>query len=237
MKYKFILILAVLLVTMYSCNKEIVKQKRIVECTQLGDYAYLDNYNFGLPCISDSCKAYQAIWKELFLEKNNINQDYFDNHIVLCNSSIDTWNDGISFRICYKIKIDWAIAYNCDQFIIKINGNNGIYPTLNLPRNVYLSKSDISKAINFHAFSSDLINLSNIELLKFNSLDNALQKLITDSKVNTLCSNRIFVDNISGHIMLEAHATYINEFNSCITGTIDLINGNTVVMDVPCWIN
>jgi len=67
-------------------------------------------------------------------------------------------------------------------------------------------------------------------------MDNALNHLIEAANVNTLCTSRIYLHDKNGHIMLEAWAEYENEENSCIQGLIDLISGETKVVDSPCMI-
>jgi hypothetical protein len=234
MKHRMVFILICLLASLISCHKE--KQDRIVSCDQRSYYAYLDNYQIGTLCTSDICQKYKMIWKELFMEKNNISESYFDEHIILCNSDTGSWNKGTSFNICYKVKIDWAIAWRCDQFIIKIKSGNNYYPSVDLPRDQFLSKNYIRTAIYARVFSSKMDTLSNEEVLRFKSFDSALDQLIKGSNVNTLCSNDIIVNNL-GHLTLEAYGEYKSEYNSCIMGEIDLISGNTKHNDTPCWIN
>jgi len=171
------------------------------------------------------------------MEKNHLTESYFNSHIELSSSSINVWNDGRSFSICYKIKLGWAEAYNCDQFMIKIDKSNQLYPAINIPRDTYLSKDQIRLEVNGNAFSSYIIKLSNVENLKFNSLDNAVKILTAKAKVNTLCARIIFVDNTTGNLVLEADAQYDNEVNSCVLGRVDLITGATTVSEVPCMID
>jgi hypothetical protein len=171
------------------------------------------------------------------MEKNNLGNSYFDNHIELVQSQINKWNDGSSFSICYKVKLGWAIAYNCDQFVIKIEQDNQLYPTLNVPRGTYLSKDQIKLIVDNHAFSSDITKLSNVDNLKFNSMSSALDILTRKAKVNTLCLGMVTINYLTGNLELEAVAQYDNEINSCIQGRIDLITGETVVIDRPCWID
>ena len=228
------LILFVLLVFLPSCKEKI--QSRTASCTQAGDYDYLNNYVVGSICTDDICQQYQAIWKELFMEKNNLSESYFQNHIILVDSGVGSWDEGISFSIRYKVKIGWAIAFQSDQFIIKINKDNNLYPALVLPRDQYLSKNEILIALNGQAFSSNLLNLSNTENIKYNSMNNALAQLIRMSNINTLCSNGVFVDQSTGNLTLEAGAKYDNEANSCVRGYIDLVTGETKIQDTPCAI-
>ncbi|PID70368.1 MAG: hypothetical protein CR985_02795 [Flavobacteriales bacterium] len=234
MKYPTIIFLAVIFV-LAACEKDI--QTRKTTCTQQGDYDYLDNYNVGVMCSSNLCNVYYEIWKELIKEKNNLSQDFIDSHIILCHSEIDSWANGISFRICYKIKLDWAIAYNCDQFIIKINKENTLYPSLDLPRDTYLTKDKIKIAVDNRAFSSDISKITNKSDLEYIDMESALNELIDFSGVNILCMNRVALDDDTGNLVLEASAQYENEENSCIQGTIDLISGDKNVNNIPCWID
>jgi len=109
--------IVLILSLLYSCHDE--KQIRKTACTQTSEYAYLDNYVKGSPCLDSLCVAYQKIWKQVFMEKNGLTDDYFNKHITLYGSGVGDWDEGTSFSICYEVTIDWAIAYTCDQFIIK----------------------------------------------------------------------------------------------------------------------
>lgn len=235
MKHIKFSLLFLILLSFSAC--EVQKQIRTVSCIKVGDYDYLNNYSTGTICNTDTCAIYQSIWKSIFMENNNLGNSYFDNHIELIQSQINKWNDGISFSICYKVKIGWAIAYNCDQFIIEIEQNNQLYPTLNVPRGTYLTKDQIKLIVENHAFSSDITKLSNVDSMKFNSIISALDNLILKAKVNTLCSGMITINHLTGNLELGAWAQYDNVLNSCIQGRIDLITGETVVVDGPCMID
>ena len=123
MKNILIILTIPLIGLVFSCEKD--KQKRTTTCVQPDKYDYLDRYNLDSSlCFKDTCKKYRDIWKELLIEKNNLSKDFYDNNIQLVKSMTNKWNDGVSFRICYKVTVKWAIAYNCDNFIIKINKDN-----------------------------------------------------------------------------------------------------------------
>lgn len=231
MNRRIILISILLAFSIWSCEKD--NQKRTVTCFQENEYDYLNHYKIDSICTSEICTNYLNIWKEFFKEKNSLSDSFFDEQVILCQSSIDNWNEGVSFRICYKIQMDWAIAYRCDQFIVKIESDSNLYPEL--PRNEYLSKDEIRFAINQNRFNSRIGSVSNSDI-HFSSMDDALNKLIEDSNVNTLCVSEIYVDESTGNLILEAWAGYENEENSCIKGKIDLINGETEVTDTPCYI-
>jgi hypothetical protein len=229
------LIIVVLILVFISCEKD--KQTRRTTCVQSGEYEYLDNYKIDSMCTSDICTEYLAIWKGLIKEKNNLSQDFLDTHLELCESEIHSWADGISFTVCYKFKIGWAIAYNCDQFIIKINSDNTLYPSLDLPRDIYLTKEKIKIAVDNRAFSSGITKIANVNKIKFSTMENALSDLIEFSGVNQLCLNQVTINEDNGDLILKAFAQYENEENSCIEGTIDLITGDKNINDTPCWIN
>jgi hypothetical protein len=228
-------IFIVLILAFTTCEKD--KQIRETTCAQSDDYEYLDNSRIDSMCSSVLCTEYLTIWKELIKENNNISQEFFDTHFELCNSEIQSLADIITFRVCYIFKVDWAIAFNCDQFIIRINSNNADYPSLNLPRDTYLTKDKIKIAADNGAFSSDIIKISNVGNIKFPNMDKALNDLIAFSEVNQLCINRIRINEDNGDLVLEASAQYENEENSCIKGTIDLITGDKNMKNTPCWIN
>lgn len=234
MRYRFILISIILIAIISSCKKDKqVKQVRTVTCFQEDVYHYLNHYKIDSICTSEICTDYLNIWKELFKEKNNISETFFDEHIILCQSRLNTGNNGMFFSICYKVQMDWAIAYDCDKFVIKINSESNLYHEL--PRNEYLSKDEIRIAINHNRLNSRIATVSNLNI-KFSSMDAALNKLKEDANVNTLCISEMYVDETTGNLMLDAWAEYENEENSCIKGIIDLISGDTEVNDTPCVI-
>jgi hypothetical protein len=233
MKYSTLFFIATILV-FTNCKKD--KQTKQTFCTQLVDYKSLDYHEIDSECTTDLCIEYLTIWKELLKEKNNLSQDFIDKHIELYNTEIHTWEKGFSFRVGYKFKIGWAVAYNSDQFIIKINTDNTYYPSLDLPRGTYLAKEEIKIAADNRAFSSDIGKIANVDNIIYSTVDNALSDLIEFSGVNQLCINQITLNEDNGNLILSAYAQYENKENSCIEGTIDLITGTKNVNDTPCWI-
>jgi len=210
-------------------------QFRETACTQ--ENAFPEDRATGSLCSDELCTEYLAIWKELIMKKNNLSQDFFDTHIELGESEIHSWEKGVSFSICYSFKVSWATAFNCDQFIIKIDADNSFFPALDLPRDTYLTKDQIKLAVDNRAFSSEIIKIANVDNIKFSTPDNALSDLIEFSGVNQLCLNGTIINEDNGHLILQAYAQYVNEVNSCIQGTIDSITGDKNVNDAPCLIN
>jgi hypothetical protein len=170
------------------------------------------------------------------MEKNNISDEFFNRHVELWRTNINDWGKGASFSVCYRINIDWAIAYNCDQFIIKIEKDDMTYPSLPLPRDIYLSIDDIRTVTTHHAFSSDIAYVSNNESISPDSFQDALNYLTKEAGVNTLCSTRIFVDESTGNLFLEAYAQYDDKYNVCIHANINLATLETSIVNGVCFI-
>lgn len=233
MKTTFLSLASLLLIPFISCSDN--NQSRETTCNQ--ENTFPENSAAGSLCSDAFCAEYFTIWKELLMERNDLSQDFFDSHIELGKSDIHSWNDGVSFSICYKFRVGWAVASVCDQFIIKINADNILFPALDLPRDTYLSKDEIKLAVEKRAFSSKIIKIAKEENIKFPTQEIAMSDLIEFADVNQLCSGRISIDKNNGHLTLHASAQYVNEFNSCIQGTIDLITGDKIANDTPCFIN
>lgn len=130
--------------------------------------------------------------------------------------------------------MDWGIAYNEDYFIINIDKESNRYPD-DFPPEVYLLKDQIKELID-KGYSNNYIRNISKENLLFTTIEDALNNLIDIAKVNTLCTRRIYLDKNTGNLILIANGKYEDEDNSCIFGSIDLINGETEVYDGFCWI-
>ena len=241
MKYLTILFAAFFLFASTSCNKENSEvpieeeadmdiEGVITAC--ITDEGYERQKSI---CQDDVCTQYFDVWKELIQEKNNLSDEYFDEHIEIYKTFLNDWKHGISIHVCYNFQIEWAVAYNCDSFIINIDGENTWFANLNLPREEFLSKDQIALAIEHRAWSSNLTHMTNTDELVSPTLEDALQELIDFSEVNTLCVRDIELDEDSGHLILEATAEYIHEENSCIYSEFDLISGEKETRDGPCF--
>ena len=222
-------------IAIFSCNKSSSELgDRTTICLLSVENEYPRNRGDVSLCSTEKCLSYQAIWKELFAEKNNLDQDFFDNHIKLHYSDLNDWAKGISFYVCYNVEIDWLIGYNCDKFITKIDSNITSYPHLDLPRGTDLTKEEIKLALDNRAFGARIIQMNNVTDLSHTSFTDAMNDLIEFSNVDTLCYNRLTIND--GNWTLLGIAQYENEENSCIHGTIDLITGEKEVYDLPCSI-
>lgn len=78
-------------------------------------------------------EKYLPIWKTLFTKRNNIPEDYFNEHVEVVDTGItvdrDWWKFAMNkdvlergreyFTILYKIEIDWIRVFSIDRFAIK----------------------------------------------------------------------------------------------------------------------
>ncbi|MEM6345045.1 MAG: hypothetical protein AAF927_14235 [Bacteroidota bacterium] len=191
---------------------------------------------FGDPsiCNTDDCEKYLGIWQNLLMERNNLSQAFFDDHIRVHESSINDWRDGTSFRVCYWIQIDWAISYECDKFIINIDPDDTKYPSLDLPRGVALNEQEVKLAAYNRAFGSTLSKINGATQIAYLSEAAALNELVSYSELDTLCYSGVSLDQKDGNLVLQASAEYRNQENPCVFGSIDLVSGQKEINDSPC---
>jgi len=193
-------------------------------------------------CKSDTCKTYLAIWKDLFISRNQLTQQYFDEHVIPCGTQLSKWQDGISFEVYYKITIKWAETRLYDNFIIWISPTNNTFPSLNLPRNVLLSEDQINSAIGDMAFGSSMNKISLTDNLKFTSKKAAIATMIKASNVDTLCNFEVeykytnMVMTSNGHPYLKAYNEIDIGSNKCLSSEMDLVTGDVETIQYPCII-
>ena len=225
---------------MFSCskNEDILK----CDCTQYSQTSEPIVCN-GTLCQSDTCQTFFNIWKNLLLSINGMTQVYFNDHFTPCSSTIDKWNDGISFRISYKIKIDWMEIKLGDQFIIWLSpSTSGLYPSISLPRNSLLTKDQINSAIDNMAFSSSLNTISSIDNLEFDSFNEAKKALNIASSTDTLCMYEFYYERPhmvirpSGIPFLKGYGVLNWNENKCITGKMNLYTGEVTKTFNECYI-
>lgn len=193
-------------------------------------------------CDSEECNTYFKIWKDLIISRNQLSESYFNEHVFPYRTEIDSWNDGKSFRVDYKIKIDWAEANLGDQFIIWLDPSTvGLYPSKPTPRSTNLSKAQINSLLDIFAFSSSIHKVAKIDHLKYDSREEAIRVLQVASGVENLGSGEVSYQNPSfnidlGHPFLKVFATLNRNENKCLSGKLNLITGDSEIREQPCAI-
>ncbi len=193
-------------------------------------------------CDSEECDTYFKIWKDLFITRNQLSESYYNDHVFPYKTEIDSWNDGRSFRVDYKVKIDWAEANLGDQFIIWLDPSTaGLYPSKPTPRNTNLSKAQINSLLDIFAFSSSIHKVAKIDQLMFESREEAISVLQVASGVENLGSGEVSYENPSfnidsGHPFLKVFATLNRNENKCLSGKLNLVTGDSEIREQPCMI-
>jgi hypothetical protein len=226
MKNSILISLSILLI--FSCSK--TADRKTVDCSQYYDILPTPLACNGTICQSDTCITYFNIWKELFLAKNQMTEEYFNNHITICNTSANTVPDqGLQFFLTYKFKIDWFETKFDEDFMIWLTPlyitNN---PDINLPVNTLLSKDQVSQNIGNPFFATPINILSSIEHLNYSSRQAAIMAMAAAAGVNDMCTSDLSLQYTNeehlpiGHPLLTASATLNYEENKCLYGVMDL---------------
>ena len=232
MKTPFTYLILIALVGFNSCSW--FETERKVSCISPGEYEYLEHDWVTSICTSELCLIYSEIWKELFIKRNNMTEEYFEEHISKTRSEIHSGSKGESFSIEYRVQNEWAIAEWGDGFVIKIAEDYNGYPEIGLPKGNYLTIDEIEAAIINKGFNSKISKAPKTGPIRFSSMQEALNSLIKEANVDTMCFNRVFLSVHTGTLTLEAFAAYEDVENGCIKGTIDLITGIKFIQDVSC---
>lgn len=211
------------------------------DCSHFSQYAESISCN-GSICQSDTCNTYLGIWKELFLAKNQMTREYFDNHITLCNTATYKYTElGISFEFAYKITIDWFETKLEEDFLIWLASSyTQQYPALSLPSNSLLSRDQINSQINNSFFSSGIHTISPINQLIYPTKQRAMKAMAQAAGVNNMCPitiNLLYPDltNLpAGHPFLEASGVVNWDEDKCVTGKMDLVTGDVEVDNYGC---
>jgi hypothetical protein len=240
MKKTILISLSILIV--FSCSK--TADRKTVDCSQYYDILPPPLVCNGTICQSDTCITYFNIWKELFLAKNQMTEEYFNNHITICNTSANTDQyQGIQFALTYKFKIDWFETKFEENFMIWLTPlylqNN---PDINLPVNTLLSKDQVSQYMGNPFFATPMEIISSIEHLNYSSRQAAIMAMAANAGVNDMCTSNLSVQYMNvdnpmiGHPVLTASATVNWEDNKCVSGIMDLATDYIKVEHIACMI-
>jgi hypothetical protein len=224
---KNISFISLLFLVIFSCSK--TEDLKTIDCS----------HSFGTPpplvcngtlCQSDTCATYFDIWKEMFISENQISEEYFDNHITVCNTATYKYvNQGIQFELVYKFSIDWFEVKFEEGFMIWLFPsylqNN---PNISLPSEVLLLKDQINANINNPFFGYTIHKISPINHLEYSSRQEAVKILAHAAGVNDLCESTLSIqyqdidDPPIGHPVLTARGALNWDENECVSGIMDL---------------
>jgi hypothetical protein len=230
-------------VIIFSCTKK-KDDRRSIDCSNYYDIPMPISCS-GSICQSDTCKTYFSIWKELFLSKNQMTQEYFDKHITICNTGTfkNTQHD-ISFYLSYKLTIDWFEVKFDNDFLIWLSpAFTQRYPEVGLPNSTLLTKDQINGQINNPFIISPLPAIASVDHLNYSSRLQAINALSDAAGVSGMCLSSLSVQYQNtvnppiGHPILTASATLSIKENECVSGIMDLSSDYISTEFNACWIS
>ena len=188
------------------------------------------------------CSYYLNIWRSEFLNRNNMTEEYFKNHIDVNEAYFGTYIDGVNFHVEYTVFIDWAAIENSDNFIVFIASSDEAHSDYTVPRDTYLPESEISIVLDTGIFNSSIDPIISIEELAYEDANDALQYLRNEADT---CSMEFYelaywvpgnIPRVDGYPYLLGRGVIDQDSNQCIRGQINL---STMAVDFnyyPCAI-
>ncbi len=200
----------------------------------------VNNDGAGL-CLSDQCGEYLEVWKDYFLEVNDMDEAYYNDHIFPIETFIESSESGEKFKIRFTVKIDWLEMESRDEFMIRIDENEDKFPQLNLPKATYLNDDQVAVVLDNFAFASNVTRMKPVETLAQSSQKKALSQLRNLAAEKDLEFRRFefkdarLVFEPNGHPYMYGVAQKGD--NDCNCGEIDLVTGEGEAYECECVIN
>lgn len=186
------------------------------------------------------CATYLPIWRDLVMARGGIDAAWFDAHVVPLAASIDTWNDGRSLRVRYRLTIDWASFEREDVMVVFVNPSAAPYPSLGVPLGTPLDASQIARAASGSAWGTAIATIARVDALRFRSQNEALAALRALPDGGTLQAEDISLNRPgmmpreNGHPHLHARSPERPSSDRCSRGMIDLVTGEAQVTVDAC---
>lgn len=199
---KYLILSLLLAFAIISCNKNNNTENKD-ECPDI-TFPYPKT---GSICNSTECVQYQAIWKELFIAKSNLTEDFFNRHIKPYNTKIVKSTAHEYFYVYYDVTVDWVTTNSVDSFMVKTNGME--FPQIQLPVDQYLNKEQIQAFISQYHYINKINPITKQEKLIYTSMEDAKSKLKAAS-TNLICPISFLLGPSDGHIMLKAETSFTN---------------------------
>lgn len=166
-------------------------------------------------------KQYYALWKQLFSQQNDIDDDYFKVHVIPRKTSLDIKAaDGEQFYIDYDFKVGWATFNEQDNILVKPKGQDH-----------YLTDSELKTGV--ATLSGELKPVYNIGSIV--AVDDIIPKSEVDKQLVTCRTDMVpastplrisaFSSADSPKIRLLYRAKRQVSNNQVVMGEVDLVSG------------
>lgn len=217
----------------FSCKKA-----TRVECPQESAYGDFMPTPQTEICSDQACGVYIAIWKEAFLEKNNMTEEYFNRHIKITRTFLtkqDAQFPNKLFAIDIQASIGWASAGKFTySFPVLVTQKDANHPGVDMPLNTNLNREQIQLIIDSAAYSSNILKFNPVESLSVGSYSQAINRMESKANVNRFCHSGAYI-NAEGNLAYSASA-FIPDEGRCINTDIDLVTENIGHYDGPCLV-
>ncbi|MBN1263146.1 MAG: hypothetical protein JW991_02195 [Candidatus Pacebacteria bacterium] len=188
-------------------------------------------------------EKYLPLWKKLFMEKNDLNPDYFDRHIKVLETGISTDRSRqLSsergreyFEVLYHLKIDWIELNESDHLVIRKEGEER-----------YLSPEEfISEEKNAQEKFRQVKTFTPLDRapISFEQAVLKLQQSSADAKYLKpkilslgLANPAAGEEQASSGILLFGEGIIDSRKNQCVTGYLNLNTGRAVTRRIFCQI-
>jgi hypothetical protein len=176
-------------------------------------------------------RAYEPLWKQLFLRRNGMTEEDFAKHIKVKSSDIEG-RTNVWLAVTYDVTLDWATAVRRDELLIRLAANLPLYP--DIPHDVYLDEDQIGTMVDEALVTPPTtkaphINKVDVHLkLKFASQDEAMKKLHEVAGSDDLSLVSVIFPPYhanQGHPLLQGNRTVDANKNRCLWTTVDLVTG------------
>jgi hypothetical protein len=185
------------------------------------------------------CQTYLPIWRELVIARSAIDGAYFDAHVVPLSAAIESWNDGRSLRVRYRLTIDWASFEREDVMIVFVDPGAAPYPSLGIALGTPLDATQIARAAEAGAWGTAVSAIRRVDALRFRTQEEALAALRAHPdggalQVQEISFNRPgLLPRENGHPQLHARDPE-SAADRCSRGMIDLVTGEMHVTVDAC---
>lgn len=183
--------------------------------------------------------AYLEIWKSQFLKRNRMDRAYFDTHVQVRKYDVEcSWVSGLSFRVEYTVKFDWAAIEAQDQLVVMLYESESAYRHLPLKRDHFFDEAEIALTIDKTVFFSEISSVKPSDKLAFPNHAAALEAFRAKAGTKDLDNVRLAfyvpgnVPRIDGHPYMLGRGVLNEAQNQCVEGHVNLVTGK-----ITTWAN
>lgn len=192
---------------------------------------------------TDKRDMYFGIWKKQFLERNGMEQSFFDKHVLVDKYDVECqWASGLSLRVEYRVTYDWAVINQHDQIVIALYSQEEAYRHLPIQRDQLLTEEEVSYMLDESVFSS-ITPIKDLDKMKFSSYEDAAkafkEKIGTEDLENVRLSFYVpgKVPRQDGHPYMIGWGVIDGNRNLCISGYMNLVTGESEAHETACVVS